>query len=132
MRSRIGRTSVPWRQSYWKMKRPTGSRRRHYHHSCSSFTMSCLKEGPRYQRSSTSTEQRASKPSAGATTPLYHDLIQAFGERTGVPVLVNTSFNSQGKPIVCTPQDAVECFMTSPIDVLAIGPFVLEKQTRTC
>lgn len=58
---------------------------------------------------------------------LYYDLIRAFKELTGVPVLVNTSFNTRGKPIVCTPRDAVECFMTSPIDLLALGPFLLEK-----
>jgi carbamoyltransferase len=62
-----------------------------------------------------------------AQNPLYYDLIRAFGQRTGVPVLVNTSFNTRSEPIVCTPRDAVECFWTSPIDVLAIGPFVLRK-----
>ena len=62
-----------------------------------------------------------------AQNPLYYDLIKAFGARTGVPVLVNTSFNTRSEPIVCTPRDAVECFWTSPIDVLAIGPFVLRK-----
>jgi carbamoyltransferase len=59
--------------------------------------------------------------------PLYYDLIKAFQRRTGVPVLVNTSFNTRSEPVVCTPRDAVECFWTSPIDVLAIGSFVLTK-----
>ncbi|MDQ6660092.1 MAG: carbamoyltransferase [Chloroflexota bacterium] len=59
--------------------------------------------------------------------PLYYDLIKAFQERTGVPVLVNTSFNTRGEPIVCTPRDAIECFWTSPLDALVIGSFVLEK-----
>jgi carbamoyltransferase len=59
--------------------------------------------------------------------PLYHDLIAAFAKRTGVPVVINTSFNTRGKPIVCTPRDALECFFTSPLDVLAIGPYVIEK-----
>jgi carbamoyltransferase len=59
--------------------------------------------------------------------PLYYDLIKAFQERTGVPVLVNTSFNTRGEPIVCTPRDAIECFWTSPLDALAIGSFLLEK-----
>jgi carbamoyltransferase len=59
--------------------------------------------------------------------PLYYDLIRAFQRRTGVPVLVNTSFNTRSEPVVCTPRDAVECFCTSPIDALVIGPFVLEK-----
>ena len=51
----------------------------------------------------------------------------AFERRTGVPVLVNTSFNTRGEPIVCTPRDAVECFWTSPLDALVIGSFLLEK-----
>ena len=60
-------------------------------------------------------------------SPLFHALLERFRERTGVPVLVNTSFNTRGKPIVCTPQDALECFYTSPIDVLAIGSYLLQK-----
>lgn len=59
--------------------------------------------------------------------PLYHELLQAFKKRTGVPVLVNTSFNTLGKPIVCTPRDAVECFWSSPFDALVIGSFLIEK-----
>ena len=59
--------------------------------------------------------------------PVYHDVIAAFEQRTGVPVVINTSFNTRGKPIVCTPRDALECFFTSPLDVLAIGPYVVEK-----
>lgn len=61
--------------------------------------------------------------------PRYHDLLVAFKERTGVPVLVNTSFNTLGKPIVCTPRDAVECFWSSPFDALVIGSFLIEKPT---
>ena len=61
---------------------------------------------------------------------LYHRLIKAFQRRTDVPVLVNTSFNTQGEPIVCTPQDAVRCFMTSPLDALVIGSYILEKPQR--
>ncbi len=59
--------------------------------------------------------------------PLYYDLIQAFQARTGVPVLINTSFNTRGEPIVCTPRDAIESFWTSPLDALVIGSFLLEK-----
>ncbi|HEX2979875.1 MAG TPA: carbamoyltransferase C-terminal domain-containing protein [Anaerolineaceae bacterium] len=59
--------------------------------------------------------------------PPYYDLLKAFYEKTGVPVLVNTSFNTRGEPIVCTPRDAVECFWTSPLDALVIGPFLLGK-----
>ncbi|MCA1666135.1 MAG: carbamoyltransferase, partial [Thermomicrobia bacterium] len=59
--------------------------------------------------------------------PAYYDLLKAFQARTGVPVLVNTSFNTRGEPVVCTPRDAIECFWTSPLDALVIGPFLLEK-----
>jgi carbamoyltransferase len=58
----------------------------------------------------------------------YYDLLKAFERRTGVPVLVNTSFNTRSEPIVCTPRDAVECFWTSPLDALAIGSYLLEKR----
>ncbi len=57
--------------------------------------------------------------------PGYYDLVKAFHERTGVPVLINTSFNTLGEPIVCSPRDAVECFWTSAIDTLVMGPFLL-------
>ena len=63
-----------------------------------------------------------------AQNPIYYDLLKAFQARTGVPVLINTSFNTRGEPIVCTPRDAVESFWTSPLDALVIGPFLLEKQ----
>ncbi len=65
-----------------------------------------------------------------AQNPRYYDVIEAFFERTGVPVVVNTSFNTRGEPIVCTPRDALECFFTSPLDALAIGSFLLEKGSR--
>ena len=62
-----------------------------------------------------------------AQHPVYYDVIKAFEARTGVPVLVNTSFNTRSEPIVCTPRDAVECFWSSPLDALAIGPWLIEK-----
>src|SRR5690606_38141178 len=62
-----------------------------------------------------------------AQQPLLHALLSAFQRRTDVPVLVNTSFNTRGQPIVCTPRDAVECFWTSPLDALVINSFVLDK-----
>jgi len=62
--------------------------------------------------------------------PQYYDLLKAFKEKTGVPVLVNTSFNTLGKPIVCSPRDAIECFWTSPFDALIIGSFLLEKNNE--
>jgi carbamoyltransferase len=60
--------------------------------------------------------------------PAYYDTVREFQRLTGVPVLVNTSFNTRSEPVVCTPRDAVECFWSSPIDALAIGPFILEKE----
>lgn len=57
----------------------------------------------------------------------YYDLLIAFKAKTGVPVLVNTSFNTLGKPIVCTPRDAIECFWSSPFDALVMGRFLIEK-----
>ena len=57
----------------------------------------------------------------------YYDLISEFEELTGCPVLVNTSFNVRGEPIVCTPQDAYACFMRTNIDTLVLGPFMLHK-----
>lgn len=59
--------------------------------------------------------------------PQYYALLSEFKKLTGVPVLVNTSFNTLGKPIVCSPRDAVECFWTSPFDALVIGSFIVEK-----
>jgi carbamoyltransferase len=58
---------------------------------------------------------------------VYYDLLKAYQKRTGVPVLVNTSFNTQGEPIVCSPRDAVETFWTSPLDALVIGSFLVNK-----
>ncbi|MDR5835525.1 carbamoyltransferase C-terminal domain-containing protein [Caballeronia sp. LZ034LL] len=58
---------------------------------------------------------------------LYYDLLAAFKARTGVPVLVNTSFNTRGEPMVNSPRDALESFWTSPLDALVIGPFLVEK-----
>ena len=62
------------------------------------------------------------------TNPRFHALLQAFGRLTGVPVLVNTSFNVRGEPIVCTPRAAIEAFFSTPLDALVIGPFVVHKQ----
>jgi len=64
------------------------------------------------------------------TNRRYHALITAFERRTGCPVVVNTSFNVRGEPIVCTPEDAYRCFMRTQIDVLVLGPFVLEKAAQ--
>jgi carbamoyltransferase len=61
------------------------------------------------------------------TNPRYHRLLSEFHARTGCPVLVNTSFNVRGEPIVCTPEDAFRCFMGTEIEVLVAGNCVLQK-----
>jgi carbamoyltransferase len=62
------------------------------------------------------------------TNPRFHALLKAFGQLTGVPVLINTSFNVRGEPIVCSAKDAIDAFHSTPIDALVIGSFVLEKR----
>jgi carbamoyltransferase len=64
------------------------------------------------------------------TNPRYHALLSAFKARTGCPVLVNTSFNVRGEPIVCTPEDAFRCFMGTEIDTLAVGNCFLRKEDQ--
>jgi carbamoyltransferase len=64
------------------------------------------------------------------TNPRYHALLGAFHRRTGCPVLVNTSFNVRGEPIVCTPEDAFHCFMGTEIEVLVAGNCVLRKERQ--
>lgn len=61
------------------------------------------------------------------TNPLYYRLIEEFGSLTGIPVVLNTSFNVMGEPIVCRPVEAVRCFYSNGLDALAIGSFLLEK-----
>src|SRR5262249_53088389 len=64
------------------------------------------------------------------TNPRFHALLEAFKKRTGCPVLVNTSFNVRGEPIVCTPEDAFRCFMGSDIETLVVGNCVLQKENQ--
>jgi carbamoyltransferase len=64
------------------------------------------------------------------TNARFHALLSAFKARTGCPVLVNTSFNVRGEPIVCTPEDAFRCFMGSDIEVLVIGNCLLRKEEQ--
>jgi carbamoyltransferase len=64
------------------------------------------------------------------TNPRYHALISRFNELTGCPLVVNTSFNVRGEPIVCTPEDAFRCFMGTGLDVLAVGNFMLVKEEQ--
>ena len=64
------------------------------------------------------------------TNPKYHALITKFKELTGCSVIVNTSFNVRGEPIICTPEDAFKCFMGTELDILIIGNFLLRKENQ--
>jgi carbamoyltransferase len=64
------------------------------------------------------------------TNPLYHDIIDAFHRMTGCPVIVNTSFNVRGEPMVCSPEDAYRCFMRTDMDLLVLENFLLEKPAQ--
>lgn len=61
--------------------------------------------------------------------PLYWQLIHAFGEHTGTPVVLNTSFN-ENEPIVCTPREAIDCFLRTKMDALAIGNYLVTKESN--
>ncbi len=65
-----------------------------------------------------------------STNPLFHELISKFKQKTGCPIVVNTSFNVRGEPIICTTTDAFKCFMGTKLDVLAIGNFLLLKDNQ--
>jgi len=64
------------------------------------------------------------------TNPAFHQLIYSFYRLTGCPVLINTSFNVRGEPIVCTPEDALVCFMRTDMDYLVMGPYLLKKEEQ--
>ena len=64
------------------------------------------------------------------TNPKFYNLINKFKERTGCPILINTSFNVRGEPIVCSPFDAFKCFMGTELDVLVINNFLLLKESQ--
>ena len=64
------------------------------------------------------------------TNPLYHSLITAFKQRTGSPVIINTSFNVRGEPIVCSPADAYRCFLATNMDLLALGNYLIYKDAQ--
>ncbi|MCX5713872.1 MAG: carbamoyltransferase, partial [Candidatus Omnitrophica bacterium] len=61
------------------------------------------------------------------SNPLYHSLILSFGKRTGYPIVLNTSFNVRGEPIICSPQEAIRCFYSNGLDALVMGNFILNK-----
>ena len=62
--------------------------------------------------------------------PLFHALISKFKEKTGCPIVLNTSFNVRGEPIICSPKDAFKCFMGTGLDMIAIGNYLLEKKDQ--
>ena len=64
------------------------------------------------------------------TNPRYHAMISKFKEKTGCPIVVNTSFNVRGEPIICTPTDSFKCFMGTEMDLLAIGDYLLYKERQ--
>lgn len=64
------------------------------------------------------------------TNPRYHELIRAFEEKTGCPILINTSFNVRGEPIVCTPKDAYRCFMRTEMDYLVVENYLMKKPVQ--
>ena len=63
--------------------------------------------------------------------PLFYDMINAFYAKTGCPVIINTSFNVRGEPLVCSPEDAFKCFMRTEMDYLVMGQFLLDKKEQT-
>jgi carbamoyltransferase len=65
-----------------------------------------------------------------ATNPRYYDIIKAFEERTGYGIIINTSFNVRGEPIICTPEDAYRCFMRTEMDYLVLGSYILGKKDQ--
>ncbi len=62
--------------------------------------------------------------------PLYYEMIKTFDDKYGCPVIINTSFNVRGEPIVCTPDDAYLCFMRTNMDYLLMGNYLLEKKEQ--
>ena len=65
-----------------------------------------------------------------STNPRYWELIEAFRQETGMGVIVNTSFNVRGEPIVCTPEDAYRCFMRTEMDYLVVGNYLFDKKAQ--
>ncbi|NJR66885.1 MAG: hypothetical protein HC772_18770 [Leptolyngbyaceae cyanobacterium CRU_2_3] len=76
--------------------------------------------------------ERAGRAAAAGSHgyPRFYDLLKTFDERSGCPVLINTSFNVRGEPIVCTPDDAYLCFMRTDMDVLVLGNQILLKEEQ--
>ena len=67
---------------------------------------------------------------ARENNPLYYDIIKNVDKKTGCPIIVNTSFNVRGEPIVCTPEEAFRCFMRTKMDYLVLGNYILDKKKQ--
>jgi carbamoyltransferase len=86
-------------------------------------------KGARLLPSTTHVDQSARVQTVSkAVNEKFYNLIEAFSRVSGVPVILNTSFNIRGEPIVCSPVDAVRCFLYTDIDMLAIGNFLVLKE----
>ena len=64
------------------------------------------------------------------TNPLYYEMISSFEKKCGCAVIINTSFNVRGEPVVCSPKDAYRCFMHTNIDYLIMGPYLIDKKKQ--
>ena len=73
---------------------------------------------------------RVQTVSADSQNRIYYDLLKEIYKKTGCPVVINTSFNVRGEPIVCTPEDAYRCFMRTDMDYLVMGSFILDKKAQ--
>jgi len=62
------------------------------------------------------------------SNPTFYGLVSSFAKLTGIPLILNTSFNMQGEPIVCSPEDAIRCFMNTELDALCIGNYLVLKE----
>ena len=101
-------------------------RRRGFERTSSESTSS-RSPGARSRPSPTSTARRRVQTVDDARNPLFANLLRAFERRTGCPVLINTSFNVRGEPIVESPADAYRGFLATGVDVLALGHFLVKK-----
>ena len=82
------------------------------------------------RRSRTSTTRRGCRPSIAERHGRFYELVKTFERKTGCPVIINTSFNVRGEPIVCTPEQAYRCFMATNMDVLVLERSVLLKSEQ--
>ena len=93
------------------------------------MTETCQVRSPLDLPAITHVDGSARLQTVDGTNPRFRRLLQAFEELTGCPILLNTSFNLRGEPIVCTPVDALICFLRSGLDCVVVGDFVLDRST---